>query len=227
MDDDHLISLSALQHYLYCPRQCALIHIDGLWAENRLTTEGMHLHQRVDTPGETSRMPHEEPSSGIRVVHAMPLLCKRLGIVGKADCVEFRIDESGQRIGPPRPVEYKHGRPKRGDADKVQLCAQALCLEEMIHCEINEGEMFYHAVRRRISVPFDDALRLRTERTIEQVRILIETNTTPRVGFGPKCRNCSLLNLCLPRGTNSTRNPKVYLSRALAKALEQPDESSQ
>jgi CRISPR-associated exonuclease Cas4 len=226
VDDDHLISLSALQHYLFCPRQCALIHIDGLWAENRLTTEGMHLHQRVDSPGATSRRPREEPLRGVRVVRAMPLLCKRLGIIGKADCVEFKTDEPDQAIGPPRPIEHKRGRPKRGDADKVQLCAQALCLEEMCGCDIPEGELFYHAVRRRLRVPFDDALRQRTEQAIVEIRILIETNITLRVEFGPKCKNCSLLNLCLPKGTNSTKNPKLYLSRALAKALEEPKENN-
>ena len=225
VDDDHLISLSALQHYLFCPRQCALIHIDGLWAENRLTAEGKHLHERADTPGASSRTPDNKSSSGVRVVRAMPLLCKRLGIVGKADCVEFKIDEFGQSIAPPRPVEYKRGSPKRGDADRVQLCAQALCLEEMMGCEIHEGELFYHKIRRRLHVPIDDKLRQRTEDAINQVRLLIETNTTPRVEFGPKCKNCSLLNLCLPKGTNSTKNPKLYLSRALAKALEKPREA--
>ncbi len=224
MDDDCFIPLSALQHYLFCPRQCALIHIDGLWEENQLTAEGKHLHQRTDTPGSTSRMSDEETSPGIRVVRALPLRCQRLGIMGKADCVEFRIDATGASVGPPRPVEYKRGRPKRNNADKVQLCAQALCLEEMCGSEVPEGDLFYHTIRRRVCVRFDRVLRRSTERTIAQVRQLIETNTTPRAEYGSKCKRCSLLNICLPKGTDSSKNPKLYLSRALSKALEDSKE---
>lgn len=227
-DDDALIPISALQHYLFCPRQCALIHIDGLWAENRLTSQGSLLHERVDRPthrtvkgagrrgGHTSGM---DPPAGVRVVRAMPLVARVLGLVGKADTVEFDIDQAGRITGPPRPVEHKRGRPKRINADRVQLCAQAMCLEEMLGLDIPTGALFYHAIRRREAVTLDKALRALTRRTIDAVRDLIERNCTPRVARQRKCGNCSLLNLCLPGGTEPTRSPERYLSRSLTASL--------
>ncbi len=220
------IPISALQHYLFCPRQCALIHVDGLWAENRLTAHGRLLHERVDTPGGRLRRPRDPDEeavvrtpAGKRIVRALPLLSERLGLTGKADTVEFPIAPDGSAAGPPRPVEHKRGRPKRIDADRAQLCAQALCLEEMLGVAVPEGELFYHAARRRERVAFDDALRRRTIDTIAAVRGLIERNAVPRADRAPKCRNCSLRNLCLPEGTGPARSPSLYLSRALAAVL--------
>src|SRR5690606_1842261 len=133
MDDEYLIPLSALQHYLYCPRQCALIHLEQQWAENRHTAEGRLLHQRADTP-------RSEIRRGVRTVTAMPLLAPELGITGKADVVEFHADSAGERVFP---VEYKRGRPKVHRADEVQLCAQALCLEAMLGKRVEAGALFY------------------------------------------------------------------------------------
>ncbi|MCA9312390.1 MAG: CRISPR-associated protein Cas4, partial [Phycisphaerales bacterium] len=130
-----LIAISALQHHLYCPRQCALIHVDGLWAENRLTVEGALLHRRVDRPGHRTRRQKSEIASDRSIERSLPLHSDRLGLTGKADTVEFPTGPDGRQTGPPRPVEYKRGRPKHHDADRVQLCAQALCLEEMLACE--------------------------------------------------------------------------------------------
>lgn len=249
------IPISALQHYLFCPRQCALIHVDGLWAENRLTVEGTLLHARVDRPGGRGRSrpagqreagepmgagpPGAQDGPGyrwgaagrerqvlVRVERALPILCERLGLIGKADSVEFPLDTSGTLAGPPRPVEHKRGRPKRIDADRVQLCAQAMCLEEMLGLPeggVIEGELFYHAVRRRERVPFDRALRERTTSTIEAVRRLITSNTVPRVDRAPKCRSCSLVHLCLPAGTGPSRSPRLYLSRAIGASLAATD----
>lgn len=147
MDDYDLIPLSALQHYLYCPRQCALIHIEQLWAENRHTAEGRLLHDRADQP-------QTEQRHGVRTATAMPLVNQALGIVGVADVVEFHLTNSGERI---YPVEYKRGRPKKHRADEVQLCAQALCLEAMFGQPVSKGALFYGKTRRRKVVPFDES----------------------------------------------------------------------
>ncbi len=131
MDDD-FIPLSSLQHYLYCPRQCALIHVERLWAENRQTAEGRILHDRSDQP-------MVEQRHGVRTVTAMPLAAPELGVVGIADVVEFHNEQAGEV---PYPVEYKRGRPKAHRADEVQLCAQALCLEAMFSRPVPEGALF-------------------------------------------------------------------------------------
>lgn len=219
MDEQDLIPLSALQHYLFCPRQCALIHVDGLWEENRLTVEGALLHRRADTPGHRTRGVPAAGAERIRTERALPLLHRGLGLIGKADCVEFPIGTEGREAGPPRPVEHKRGKPKRIDADRVQLCAQAICLEEMTGRDIPEGELFYNAVRRRERVVFDGALRKTTLDAIDGVRRLIRSNTTPRARYAAKCKNCSLLNLCMPKGTGPSRDPRLYLSRSLEASL--------
>ncbi len=244
VDDSDLIPISAIQHYRYCPKQCALIHIDGLWAENRFTAEGQQLHERVDTPGSRTRAPgdvgeREHPVDGrdapfapsvgraavVRVVRSMPLRSAALGIVGKADCVELQTDARGQLVAAPKPIEYKRGKPKRDNTDAVQLCAQALCLEEMTGWTIDSGALFYHSIRKRQDIVFDATLRRETTDTIEQIRSMIEANRTPVAVFGPKCRNCSLRDFCLPKGTDQSRNPGLYLKRALRVALND-DESS-
>lgn len=222
--DDDLIPISALQHHLFCPRQCALIHIDGLWAENRLTAEGKLLHERSDTPGRRTRRPGVSAApddgsrrkSGVRTVRALPLICRRLGLTGKADQVEFTLDTTGHFASPPRPVEHKRGKPKRLDHDRVQLAAQAICLEEMFGVTVPEGELFYHAVRRREHVTVDNALRSLVERVIDEIRSNIEANRVPLAEKQKKCQSCSLLNLCMPGGTGPGRSPVLYLTRSLA-----------
>src|SRR3989337_821592 len=139
---DDLIMLSALQHYVFCPRQCALIHIEQLWAENVLTAEGRIMHDKVDTANRESR-------GNIRIEYGVPMRSLRLGLIGKADVVEFHKD--GDRWIP-FPVEYKRGKPKPGNCDKVQLCAQAICLEEMLSVRIPKGALFYGKTKRRLDV---------------------------------------------------------------------------
>ena len=186
MEDDDLIPLSALQHYLYCPRQCALIHVEQQWAENRQTAEGRLLHQRADQP-------QTEQRHGVRTVTAMPLASPALGISGIADVVEF-LDEQ------PFPVEYKRGRPKAHRADEVQLCAQALCLEYMLEWPVPEGALFYGETRRRKAVAFDATLRSLTLDTISATRSLLHGQHTPLAQYQPKrCDACSLIELCQPR----------------------------
>ena len=186
MENDDLIPLSALQHYLYCPRQCALIHVEQQWAENRQTAEGRLLHQRADQP-------QSEQRHGVRTVTAMPLASHELGISGIADVVEFRGEQ-------PYPVEYKRGRPKAHRADEVQLCAQALCLESMLDRPVPEGALFYGATRRRKVIAFDTALRRLTLETITATRNLLHGQHTPSAQYQSKrCDVCSLMGLCQPR----------------------------
>lgn len=219
--DEDLIPISALQHHLFCPRQCALIHVDGLWAENRLTVEGRRLHERSDTPGYRTRPANSASASGVatRTVRSLPLVCHRLGLTGKADQVEFALDANGLLAGPPRPIEHKRGSPKRLDHDRVQLAAQALCLEEMFEADVPEGDLFYHQTRRRERVAIDDRLRSLTTRLVNEVRANITANRVPPARKQAKCRNCSLLHLCLPAGTGPTRDPARYLSRSLSASL--------
>lgn len=233
--DEDLIPISALQHHLFCPRQCALIHVDGLWAENRLTAEGRVLHDRSDTPGGRTRRSGPQPPNSerpcpaaetrlgnggaIRTVRALPLVCRRLGLSGKADQVEFPLDAAGALHGPPRPVEHKRGRTKRLDHDRVQLAAQALCLEEMFGVPVPEGELYYHAARRRERVKIDGHLRRLVERVIAEVRSNIAANRVPTAEKQKKCKSCSLLYLCMPGGTGPDRSASRYLSRSLATSL--------
>lgn len=190
MDDDDLIPLSALQHYLYCPRQCALIHLEQRWAGNRHTAEGNLLHTRADTP-------QAERRRGVRTVTAMPLLALELGITGKADVVEFHSDADGERAFP---VEYKRGRPKSHRADEVQLCAQALCLEAMLGAQVERGALFYGQTRRRQDVIFDPALRELTRQIIADTGAMLRSGQTPSARYEAKrCDRCSLIDLCQPR----------------------------
>lgn len=206
MDDDELIPLSALQHYLYCPRQCALIHVERLWSENRYTAEGRLIHDRADEPG--TEMRH-----GVRTATAMPLVNRALGLTGVADVVEFRDGPDGPLS---YPVEYKRGRPKRHRADEVQLCAQALCLEEMLDTRIPEGALYYGKTRRRRVVAFDESLRTLTMETVDNIRRMIDEGRTPSAEYEPKrCDACSLLELCQPRTLGKRRTVTGWLERQL------------
>lgn len=184
--EEALIPLSALQHHLFCPRQCALIHVEQLWAEDVATVEGRLLHERVDAGRSESR-------PGVRIARGVALRSLALGVSGVADVVEFRGD-------PPRlfPVEYKRGKPKAHRADEVQLCAQAICLEEMFGCPVEEGALFYGETRRRMGVEFDAGLRDLTFHTAAGARANIGAGFTPPPVATPACRRCSLVGLCLP-----------------------------
>lgn len=204
MEDEDLIPISALQHFLYCPRQCALIHLEQQWAENRLTAEGRLLHQRADTP-------KAEQRRGARTVTAMPLLSLEHGITGKADVVEFHRTDDGERAFP---IEYKRGRPKAHRADEVQLCAQALCLEVMLEQVIGGGALFYGQTRRRKDVPFDAGLRELTLRVIADTRAMLVSGKTPFASYDAgRCDACSLLDLCQPRVLD--RSVERWLHRQL------------
>ena len=210
--EDDLIPLSALQHLLFCERQCALIHIEQMWSENLFTAEGRIMHERVHEAERESR-------GNVRIEYAMPLQSLRLGLVGKADVVELhRKPGSGKdKIAEwlPFPVEYKRGKPKKDNYDKVQLCAQALCLEEMLDIEIPAGALFYGRIRRRQDVNFDDALRRETEDAAKRLHELVESGRTPKPVYEKKCDSCSFVGLCLPKTMGGNRSVSSYLSNAI------------
>ncbi len=199
---DDLIMLSALNHYLYCPRRCALIHIEQIWSENVFTAEGRVMHDKVDTANRESR-------GNVCIEYGVPMRSLRLGLIGKADVVEFH--KQGDKWIP-FPVEYKRGKPKIDDCDKVQLCAQAMCLEEMLNVEIPEGALFYGQTRRREDIVFDNKLRMETEDAAKRVHELIESGLTPRAEYSKKCKKCSLVELCLPKASSKASS---YLAKAM------------
>jgi len=204
--ESDFIMLSALQHYLFCPRQCGLIHLEQQWAENRYTAEGQVLHERADSN-------QSETAGRIRIVRTLPLCSHRLGVTGQADVVEFHAD------GKVYPVEYKRGKPKKNRCDEVQLCAQALCLEEMLNVRIDEGALFYGKRRRRTVVIFDEPLRQLTHDVILHVHQLFGEGATPAASYEAKCDNCSLFNICLPKSCATGRSVKRYMQRMLESQL--------
>jgi CRISPR-associated exonuclease Cas4 len=200
--------LSALQHLLFCPRQCALIHIEQAWTENRFTAEGRVMHERVHTAATDYR-------TTIRVEYDMPLRSLRLGLSGRADIVEMHLQENlrDNKTWQPFPVEYKRGRPKKDDSDRVQLCAQALCLEEMLACTVPEGALYYGQKKRRTPVPFDDRLRRITEETAILLHNLLSGTTTPPPEYSRRCESCSFIDTCLPRITGEKGRVQNYMTR--------------
>jgi CRISPR-associated exonuclease Cas4 len=204
--EDDLVPLSALQHFIFCPRQCALIHLEQTWEENRFTAEGRLQHKRVDTGGSEKRR-------GVRQAFSLPIRSLRLGLSGKDDMVEFPLGEDG--LWRPYPVERKRGRRKEEDWDRVQLCAQALCLEEMLGFLVPEGALFYEKERHREVVALDEALRRRTEETAGAVHEMMDAGRTPPPTYTPKCDACSLLSRCLPKGVGVRSRVDRYFVRML------------
>ncbi len=200
--------LSALQHYVFCPRQCALIHLEQVWLENGHTTEGRLLHETAHSSGSRMR-------DGVKVVTDLELKSGRLGLYGRADVVEFRRLNG---VWVPYPVEYKKGRPHRGcNADEIQLCAQALCLEEMLNLSLSEGALFYGQTHRRKTVVFSSALRHATEGVAQAVHDLFRSGITPLPEEKPGCEACSLKEYCLPElaDTNAVRYVRELCEVAL------------
>jgi len=176
--------ISALEHFSYCPRQCALIHLEQTFDENVFTVRGHLVHERVDEEA-------VEQSGDIRIERGVPLWSRRLGLVGRADIVEFH----GRM---PYPVEYKVGRRRRWVHEALQLCAQALCLEEMTGQGVPRGAVYYHGSRRRREVAFDAGLRQEVEATVSAVRSMLRNDTLPAPVNDERCRYCSLIDVCLP-----------------------------
>lgn len=207
--ESDLLPLSALQHYIYCPRQCALIHVEQQWVENRFTAEGQVQHSRVDRP-------EHETRDGVRFEYAVPLRSLRLGLIGKADVVEFHFSPetpAPKSPGTVFPVEHKRGRPKPTHCDWIQLCAQAICLEEMMGVKIPEGAIFYGKPRRRQNIEFTAELRAETAETARALHQLIQEGQTPPAEYErKKCSACSLLEICMPQ---PHRSVAAYLKEVL------------
>ncbi len=209
--EDQLLPLSALQHLHYCERQCALIHLEQLWVENFFTAAGRVMHDRVDRP-------EHEVRDGIRVEFAVPLKSMELGLIGKADVVEYHSTNSDSEADVPQlipyPVEHKRGKPKPTRCDEVQLCAQALCLEEMMNLNVGSGAIFYGKPRRRVVVEFSESLRDETKAVAERLHALISCGETPAADYDKKkCSACSLLELCMPK--KSGTSVEHYIQEAL------------
>lgn len=222
--DDELVMISALQHLLFCRRQCALIHLEGVWRENYLTASGRQLHERVDKKGAETRR-------NVHLATSLRLLSRRLGVMGVADMVEFhRVDEANDTEGRqitarlpgregwwrPFPVEYKRGKPKAHRADEVQLCAQAICLEEMLDVVIPEGALFYGEPRRRTPVVFDADLRGLTESVAAEAHALLSSEATPPSIKTKGCEACSLKELCFDMGVST----RVWVEAEVNKVLD-------
>ena len=204
--DDELIPISALTHYAYCSRRCALVHIEQIWTENRFTAEGRIMHEHVHDEGDESR-------GNVRIERGASLRSLRLGLIGKADVVEYhrQADGTWQAF----PVEHKRGKPKIDHSDKIQLCAQALCLEEMLNATILAGALFYGKTRRRLDVDFDEALRQETETAAIKTHELIDAGITPAPVYAKRCESCSLIAECMPKTMQKKRSVESYLKRML------------
>jgi len=209
--DDDLLPVSALQHYVFCPRRAALVHVERLWAENRFTAEGHVLHRRTHDPRRGESRPD------VRITRGLELRSYRYGLTGKADVVEFH-EGDGCRPADVVIVEYKRGKPKpgRNEEFRVQLCGQALCLEEMLGLALARGMIFFGQPRRRTEIAFDEALRQQTVQTIQELHEMIRSGRTPPARFASKCRRCSLVNLCLPKAMRPRATAARYLSNVIA-----------
>lgn len=190
-DDDLLVPLSALEHWSYCRRQCGLIHLENLWAESGRTAEGRVLHEKVDLPGMEQR-------PGIRLARGLELKSERHRLVGRADMVVFYDDPASPHTGRPYPVEYKRSSRNDFRHAELQLCAQALCLEEMLNVDVPAGALFFGTTRRRREVQFTPTLRSDTIEMARQILGMLLAHRTPPSEAGAKCAQCSLKDLCLP-----------------------------
>jgi CRISPR-associated exonuclease Cas4 len=234
--EDELLPVSGLQHLLFCERQAALIHVEQLWSDNALTIEGSHLHARVD-----EEAPRREVRGDRVILRGLALRSLRLGLVGRADVVELHRCRPGEDrddrpglgsavsvarlpgLWAPFPVDYKRGKPKRDYCDEVQLCAQALCLEEMLSVSILEGALFYGRQQRRHAVAFDGELRQLTEDAARRFHELIATGETPRAAKSPECKRCSLVELCVPEIFGRRRSARRYLDAAVSEVVNPGD----
>ena len=200
MSVEPVVPISAIEHFVYCPRQCALIHCDGVWSDNAHTVRGSRAHRRVDG-GQHRR------ERGRQVLRAIPLWSEVLGLSGRADAVEI----DGAAV---RPVEYKSGT-QHGDAADLQLCAQALCLEEMLEVEIPHGYVWYGGPRRRVQVDFTPELRRGVRDVIRRIRAQLLMFELPEAPNDQRCTQCQLLHHCLPELTSAPRKVKRYLTHTV------------
>lgn len=195
-----VVAISAIEHFAYCPRQCALIHCDGVWSDNAHTVRGTRSHRRVDAG-------QHRTERGKRVLRGIPLWSESLGLTGRADVVEV----AGDVI---HPVEYKSGT-RHGLAADLQLCAQALCLEEMLDLAVPAGSVWYGGPRRRVEVPFTASLRTEVKDIVVAIREQLSTGELPSAVNDGRCKECQLFHHCLPGPTSMPRRVERYLSEAV------------
>lgn len=213
--DDEYLLLSGIQHFAFCPRQWALIHIEGVWTENYLTAQGRQLHDKADDPW------FKELRKDKVISRAMPIRSRKLKMQGIADVVELISSDEGVMVPGQQgcwklhPIEYKRGRPKNENCDMVQLCAQAICLEEMLDTHIPRGAIFYGQTRRRMEVIFSDALRKEVFALANAMHMTFSKNETPIAKKGKQCRTCSLMNDCHPELTLLKNKVDLYIKNAI------------
>ena len=213
-DEDSLLPLSGIQHFAFCERQWALIHVEHQWAESARTVEGKQLHERVNDPYFT------ESRGAVKTIRSVPLLSRRLGLFGFADVIEYYGLSEVDHLDEMTIVEYKRGMPKQDDRDEVQICAQAMCLEEMLGIHLNGGYFFYGETRHRHKVLYSRELRKRVVLLSEKMHELFAKGATPPPVKGRKCCNCSMKDLCLPiLGKKHTTTGK-YIKKILLEAME-------
>jgi len=211
--DDELLSLSGIQHFRFCKRQWALIHIERQWEDNLRTAEGHVVHERVDDPF------FNESRGDTIVSRSFPLVSRRLGFFGIADIVEYCRTETGislpGRVGfwMPMPVEYKRGKPKVDERDEVQLCAQVMCLEDMFNVRLSHADFYYDEIRRRVSLAITDELRTIVQGLSVEMHMLFSKGVTPAAERGRNCRSCSLVDVCLPNLTKKRSPVDSYVTR--------------
>jgi CRISPR-associated exonuclease Cas4 len=212
--ESDLLMLSAIQHLAFCERQCCLIHIEQAWAENRLTAEGRILHDRVHGENAESR-------GDVYIVRGLKLRSLELGLSGVADVVEFhRVESDGFSLPGKKglwkafPVEYKRGKPKSDRCDEVQICGQAICLEEMLNTKIENGALFYGAQHKRHEVIFDETLRTETTKTAQRLHELISKGITPPAVYEKKCDRCSMIDICVPKA-GKEKSVEKYLEEMI------------
>lgn len=217
--EDELLPISSLQHLLFCERRAALVCLEGLWEDNISTAEGSLLHERTHQAETESR-------DDLRIARGLWLRSLKLGLYGKADVVEFRIldvHDKGQGIAlpgtpglwSPYPVEYKRGRLRSETSFEIQLCAQGLCLEEMLGIKVASGALYYGKTRRRMEIDFDKSLRERTEAAALRIHEIFDSGITPIASPKPKCRFCSLNGICLPKIGRGRKSVRGYIKQAI------------
>ena len=213
-NEDDFLQLSGLQHFVFCPRQWALIHIENQWAENYRTVDGALMHERAHDPEK------DESRGKLRIKHAVSIYSAELGVSGQCDVLEFHRGSEGiplpdrEGLWQPYPVEYKRGKPKEDNCDVLQLCAQAMCLESMLCCDVPEGALYYGEIRRRQCVQFTDDLRTQVKELLCRMHELYKRGHTPNVKPTKACNACSLKELCLPK-LMKARSVSVYLKAAM------------
>ncbi len=214
---DELLPLSGIQHFLFCRRQWALIHVERQWQENLLTVEGRLLHKRVDDPFFT------EIRSGVIIARSVPVASYRLGLAGVCDVVEFTESPQGVELPGrqgrylPAPVEYKRGKPKKEPCDEAQLCSQAICLEEMLAVTIPRGYLYYGETRHREEILLSSDLRALVEKMSDEMHAYYQRGYTPRVKTSKACRSCSLADICLPGLQEKTLPASQYIRQTIEK----------